>query len=138
MSWTEERVQELCRLWDAGYSASAIGRQIGLSKNAVIGKAHRLGLKPRPSPIRRRLPTPAIAVAVVKPEPLNEPAPMPMPMPPAPKERANGPSCNWPIGDPGDADFRFCGQPASPGKPYCAEHCAKAYISRSRGESAAA
>ena len=74
----------------------------------------------------------AIAAAVARPEPLNEPAPMPMPMPPAPKERASGPSCNWPIGDPGDADFRFCGQPASSGKPYCAEHCAKAYISRSR------
>lgn len=136
MSWTDEKVGELRRLWDTGYSASAIGRQIGLSKNAVIGKAHRLGLKPRPSPIKRRLPTPALATPLTRPEPTPEPAPMPMP--PAPQERANGPSCNWPIGDPGEKEFRFCGRPSIPGKPYCAEHCAKAYISRSSGDTRAA
>ncbi|MCG8358391.1 MAG: GcrA family cell cycle regulator [Kiloniellales bacterium] len=136
MSWTEERVTELCRLWDAGYSASAIGRQIGLSKNAIIGKAHRLGLKPRPSPIRRRIPTPTMTSPILRPEPQSEPAPMPMP--PAPKERAGGPSCHWPIGDPSESDFRFCGKPAIPGKPYCSDHCAKAYISRSRNDSEAA
>ena len=52
MSWTQERIEELTRLWEAGQSASQIGRVLGMSKNAVIGKAHRLKLPARPSPIR--------------------------------------------------------------------------------------
>ena len=51
MTWTDERVSELSRLWAAGYSASAIGRMLGVSKNAVVGKAHRLDLPQRGSPI---------------------------------------------------------------------------------------
>ena len=46
--------------------------------------------------------------------------------------------CLWPIGDPGDKDFHFCGEPSVQGKPYCEEHCAKAYITKSRGNSEAA
>ena len=53
MSWNEERIDALKRLWGAGYSASAIGKMIGVSKNAVVGKAHRLKLPARPSPIKR-------------------------------------------------------------------------------------
>lgn len=53
--WHEEnRVERLRGLWDAGWSASRIGRHLGCTKNAVIGKAHRLKLKPRPSPIPGR------------------------------------------------------------------------------------
>ncbi len=139
MSWTEENVLELRRLWDAGYSASAIGKQIGLSKNAVIGKAHRLGLKPRPSPIKRSvvkpLPKPFEPVVPVAADPTPSP---PMPVVTPPKERSSGPKCLWPIGDPGDADFHFCGKNIVPGKPYCADHCAKAYIVRSRSDTRAA
>jgi len=130
MTWTDENVTELTRLWDAGYSASQIGKRIGLSKNAVIGKAHRLGLKPRPSPIKRSLiarppaPPPRVELEPAAPEP------PPMPMPPTPQEARDGPSCVWPIGEPGDESFHFCGQPALPNKPYCSQHCAKAYISR--------
>lgn len=131
MSWTDEKVSDLMRLWDAGYSASAIGRQIGMSKNAVIGKAHRLGLKPRPSPIKR-------SVVKILPEPtplrptLVDPTPMPLRPEPSLAERANGPKCRWPIGDPGETSFHFCELPSIPGKPYCSEHCARAYITRSR------
>ena len=53
MTWTEERVDNLKRLWGAGHSASEIGQAIGVTKNAVIGKAHRLKLSGRPSPIQR-------------------------------------------------------------------------------------
>ncbi|MGH7104390.1 MAG: GcrA family cell cycle regulator [Acetobacteraceae bacterium] len=53
MEWTEELITQLRGLWDEGRSTAEIGRHIGMSKNAVVGKAHRLNLPPRPSPIRR-------------------------------------------------------------------------------------
>jgi len=53
MEWTEELIIHLRALWDEGRSTAEIGRVIGMSKNAVVGKAHRLNLPPRPSPIRR-------------------------------------------------------------------------------------
>ncbi|MDE2213223.1 MAG: hypothetical protein KGJ34_01675 [Patescibacteria group bacterium] len=56
-SWTPELMQNLARLWDEGHSTAEIGRRLGFSKNAVVGKAHRLGLTPRPSPLKpRRVP----------------------------------------------------------------------------------
>lgn len=53
MSWTEERIAALKRLWESGATASQIADELtGVSRNAVIGKAHRLGLKARPSPVK--------------------------------------------------------------------------------------
>ena len=139
MTWTEERVAELRRLWDTGKSASEIGKILGVSKNSVVGKAHRLKLTARPSPIRRggtskpkkkTIPTPIKAHVEIAPR--REPV--------APPRRYNGkgPKCLWPIGDPGDSDFHFCGDASHPGKPYCPFHCARAYITKSRGDSKAA
>ncbi len=53
MEWTEELIARLRALWDEGHSTAGIGRILGISKNAVVGKAHRLNLPARPSPIRR-------------------------------------------------------------------------------------
>ncbi|MSP82280.1 MAG: global cell cycle regulator GcrA-like protein [Alphaproteobacteria bacterium] len=107
MNWTSETIETLKTLWQAGHSASAIaGKLGGLSRNAVIGKAHRLGLAARPSPIKHR---PVIRV-----------------------ERLSGRGCVWPLGDPGDADFHYCGAKAEPSRPYCAPHCAIAYRRRDR------
>ena len=53
MGWTDEQVEELKRLWEKGLTTGEIGKALGVSKNAVVGKAHRLGLNGRPSPIRR-------------------------------------------------------------------------------------
>ena len=50
--WTDDAIRELRRLWSEGYSTAEIGRRMGISKNAVVGKAHRLDLPARPSPIR--------------------------------------------------------------------------------------
>lgn len=53
MDWTEEVIEQLKALWAEGHSTAEIGRRMGISKNAVVGKAHRLHLAARPSPIRR-------------------------------------------------------------------------------------
>ena len=53
MDWTQERITELTRFWNDGLSTAEIGKLLGITKNAVVGKAHRLRLASRPSPIRR-------------------------------------------------------------------------------------
>lgn len=113
MEWTEARVAILKQLWEQGRSASQIAQEMGdVSRNAVIGKAHRLGLKSRPSPIRREV--------VAR-------APRPVPTPQPRKLAASGRQCQWPIGHPREAGFHFCGAEAEPDRPYCNEHCALAY-----------
>ena len=111
MSWTDEKVAVLRQLWGSGKSASEIAEVIGgFSRNAVIGKAHRLGLSGKP------------AKAGTRPQPVAEP-------------QSNGATifnltdrmCKWPIGDPKEAGFHFCGRPAMTGLPYCGEHAAVAY-----------
>jgi len=101
-TWTPERIDHLTRLWETGVTTAEIGRQIGVTKNAVIGKVHRLGLVPR--------------IVTQKPPPRRN------------VFEFNGPSCMWPIGHPGEDDFHFCGDRPVPGKSYCADHAAKAYL----------
>ena len=55
MEWNEEAIERLRTLWAEGHSTAEIGRRMVVSKNAVVGKAHRLGLVARPSPIRREM-----------------------------------------------------------------------------------
>ena len=133
MSWTDERVEQLKKLWAEGLSASQIARTMGgVTRNAVIGKVHRLGLSgravttrserprytshARPRPSRPALPEPVV---------IDEPEP-------APGEFStvlslNDRICKWPIGNPGEPGFRFCGHKAVDGTPYCADHARKAY-----------
>ncbi|PXA97871.1 GcrA cell cycle regulator, partial [Nostoc sp. 3335mG] len=62
MSWTEERIATLAKMWESGMTASQIAEELGgISRNAVIGKAHRLGLQSRPSPVRSNDPSKAAA-----------------------------------------------------------------------------
>ncbi len=116
--WTDERVEELKRLWGEGLTTGEIGKALDVSKNAVVGKAHRLGLKGRPSPIKRGKAQRAKA---------------------EPKIRSvielSAHTCRWPIGDPREPGFHFCGKPAMSGKPYCAEHAAVAYVNSSSSRS---
>jgi GcrA cell cycle regulator len=53
MEWSDEVISQLRALWDEGHSTAEIGRRLGVTKNAIVGKAHRLDLPARPSPIRR-------------------------------------------------------------------------------------
>src|SRR5512133_3761938 len=98
MSWTEERIERLKKMWHDGATASQIADELGgVSRNAVIGKAHRLGLEQRPSPVKpgeekdkKAAPAPAPAAAQPKPAPKAEPraaqpaAPAPEPVIPSP------------------------------------------------------
>ncbi|MGB3166652.1 MAG: GcrA family cell cycle regulator [Alteraurantiacibacter sp.] len=88
MSWTEERIATLTRMWEGGATASQIAEELGgVSRNAVIGKAHRLGLKARPSPVKAKekaKPAPKKKAAVPAPKPAAKKAAAPAPRP-APK-----------------------------------------------------
>ncbi|WP_218625173.1 GcrA family cell cycle regulator, partial [Sphingomonas sp. dw_22] len=67
MSWTDERIDTLKKMWDSGLTATQIAEELGgVSRNAVIGKAHRLGLPSRPSPVK---PNEAKAESAPKPAP---------------------------------------------------------------------
>lgn len=101
-TWTSERIDQLKLLWEEGVTTAEIGRRIGVSKNAVVGKVHRIGLMPR---VVKEAPPPRRNVFDFA-----------------------GPACMWPIGHPTDDDFHFCGGRPAAGKPYCTEHAAKAYI----------
>ncbi len=127
MNWTDERIGDLRRLWAQGLSASQIAKRLGneITRNAVIGKAHRLGLASRPSPIQGE-PRPR---AAAPPPPPPRPAAAPAA---ASAARHKGPSCQWPIGDPSSQEFAFCGEPSEPGRPYCAKHCTVAYLRKDR------
>ena len=76
MSWTDERIEKLTKMWESGSTASQIAEELGgVSRNAVIGKAHRLGLKARPSPVKEK------AAAKAKPKPAPKKAETPAPKP---------------------------------------------------------
>ncbi|PZU09120.1 GcrA family cell cycle regulator [Sphingomonas sp.] len=83
MSWTDERIDRLKQMWEAGMTASQIAESLGgVSRNAVIGKAHRLGLQSRPSPVKPTDAAPAPAAAAPTPDPVVREAPPAPPPPP--------------------------------------------------------
>jgi GcrA cell cycle regulator len=136
MGWTDERVELLKQLWSEGLSASQIARQLGgVTRNAVIGKVHRLGLAGRATPARAERPRMAVARRVARPRPVPV-----VQVPIVEKEplvdehgrkttvlTVSDRMCKWPIGDPSTAEFHFCGHPPKAGSPYCEAHCVKAF-----------
>ncbi len=147
MAWTDERIAKLKAGWEGGMTASQIAEQLGegVTRNAVIGKAHRLGLEARPSPVKAgeeaeaapvaAAPTPSVAASPVTHAPTAVIAPRPIAKKPGRTGKAaktslldlNEKVCKWPIGHPGDSDFHFCGKASQAGFPYCTEHCLVAY-----------
>ncbi|MEL6364707.1 MAG: GcrA family cell cycle regulator [Pseudomonadota bacterium] len=135
MAWTDERVELLKKFWAEGLSASQIASKLGgVTRNAVIGKVHRLGLSGRAAPAEPQkgrldeiLP-PADEYEAFEPLPEQSYAPVVLEGGElATVATLSGNMCKWPIGDPTDDDFHFCGQPAAPGKAYCAYHAAIAF-----------
>lgn len=106
--WSSAREALLRRLWDEGLSGGEIGRRLKLSKSAVTGKAHRLKLPPRPSPIGHNGPHP------------------PARLPPLPLESG---TCRWVTSE--GRPWTFCGAPvAKPGTAWCSIHAAIVYPRR--------
>ncbi len=148
MSWTDERVEQLKKLWADGLSASQIAARMGgITRNAVIGKVHRLGLSGRTRPVRPSRPrnpfpgnTPHCQYSgnlALKREETMRPMPEPEPAPIVAVEIAPGEHvsiltlnekrCKWPIGDPQHDDFHFCGHESGSESPYCRVHARMAY-----------
>lgn len=118
--WTDERLEKLKELWTQGLSISQIGEALGVSRNAIAGKAHRMGLPKRPSPISwPKVEKPKVAVPEV-----TENLPLRLELRQLEWSRSK---CCWPTGDPKKNGFVFCGDAIVPGKPYCLTHCQEAY-----------
>jgi GcrA cell cycle regulator len=134
MSWTDDRIEQLKSLWTEGLSASHIAKVMGgISRNAVIGKVHRLGLARRagaPRGERIRLPSPPRAPmrAHIPQTPIVEEEPIVLDDGNfATVLTINDRMCRWPIGDPSKHEFHFCGRKPKSGSPYCDAHARKAY-----------
>ena len=146
--WTEDRVGALKKLWLEGQSASQIAKQLGggVTRNAVIGKVHRLGLsgraapsqparatfrpaRPRPAAQPTQAPSAPRRIEAVQPRVAAAPS-VPAPMPDLPGTATvmtlGAHMCKWPIGDPSSNEFSFCGRRSSAGV-YCVEHARVAY-----------
>jgi GcrA cell cycle regulator len=138
--WSGDRVTTLKSLWLDGLSASQIAGQLGgVTRNAVIGKIHRLGLGGRAAPsapacaARTTVPRPPRRTMAPRPRPPARPIVLSEPVEPSPE----GPGlvssmtalgahiCKWPIGDPKAPSFSFCGRLAN--GPYCLAHKAQAF-----------
>lgn len=122
MSWTDERIEKLTKMWEGGSTASQIADELGgVSRNAVIGKAHRLGLKARPSPVKPNEKPTRPAPAPKKPKPVEAaPAPEPTPAPrveaPVARAAAPAPQAPAPRAEPSPAPAADAA-PAAPVQP---------------------
>lgn len=152
MIWTDEAVEELKRMWDRGMTTGQIAKALNVTKNSIIGKVHRLCLTARPSPIKK---APGVkadkkTAGAAKPakEEKNKKSSVSSQLSVSDEkvsgsaenkvtEETNIPlvkldnhTCRWPLGDPRDDDFCFCGKHVKTGQTYCEEHAAVAYVNK--------
>ncbi len=142
MAWDDERVEKLKKLWAEGLSASQIAGKIGgVTRNAVIGKVHRLGLSGRAAPAKPQRGRAYCAdEAGSRLHPPSSEGPKPLATEPEFTASAilddgdlttvatlKTNMCKWPVGDPASDDFHFCGQAAPTGKSYCPYHASLAF-----------
>jgi GcrA cell cycle regulator len=140
--WTDARIEHVKALWAEGRPASEIAGLLGeVTRNAVIGKVHRLGLAGRKTTSRKPLPRRTFprrnrSGRVERRQPptrfMRPTALPPTPPPPVaalmlPLRQLRDDQCRWPVGDPREAGFGFCGCQKAAGVPYCAHHAAIAY-----------
>jgi GcrA cell cycle regulator len=141
MDWTTDAIARLEKLWLDGVPTVEIGRQLGCSKGAAVGKAHRLDLPPRDSPIDRNGTPRMLARQGV-------PIPGKLTLPPLLTQSIAAPAvapvsvgrvvpCQWAVGEPRTRAFRYCEVPSVPGRSYCDEHCARVFVKTHRQVEAA-
>jgi GcrA cell cycle regulator len=145
--WDTAALRRLKALTGKGLSTAEIGRRLGMSKNAIVGKLNRLGWNSKAGVDEKTLMKQADAakkVAAAK-KPAAAPAKKTVAKPAAKSASKNlamhqriiqhslgmaglrPDQCRWPIGDPDSENFHFCGCQVFVGKPYCYEHCLQAY-----------
>lgn len=151
MAWTDDRVDLLKKLWAEGLSASQIAGRLGsVTRNAVIGKVHRLGLsgrattsrmkshRPRQRMAAKRLAksryatigNPALRALYNAETNVYLPPTEELVIPVAERksiQTLTEVTCRWPIGDPQNTEFHFCGKNKVPGLPYCEFHARRAF-----------
>jgi GcrA cell cycle regulator len=145
MSWTSEKVEKLKELWSKGFTASQIAEKLGdTTRNAVIGKAHRLNLEARAPSKQTNTPRSKENRTVVK----RSPAPMSRkakfqsilldknfePENPKTLEELTELTCKWPIGHPNEEKFYFCGRKPEGDFPYCKLHVLYAFQPKNQKE----
>jgi len=136
MEWNDERIAALARLWKEGFSAAQVARQLGgVSRSAVIGKIHRLGIAGRDAPSGprgvsgRAAPSPRSTShggrrktnVQAQRHPTSPSTPFQV-APTATLTSLAEHGCRWPIGDPGDDGFGFCGRLRAGRGAYCQGH----------------
>jgi GcrA cell cycle regulator len=140
-SWSAGTIAKLKSLFDKGLSTSEIGKKLGFTKNAIVGKINRLGL----NNVQKKS---AAKKAAMSAKPKKAAAKITKSAPKKESFRARCESkhqtertirhssqlmalksdqCRWPVGDPDSDNFHFCGEKCFTGKPYCFEHCKVAY-----------
>jgi GcrA cell cycle regulator len=149
VEWTDERIEALTRMWRDGLSAAQVARQLGgVSRSAVIGKVHRLGIAGRDCPTRPRAlggrpstrTRKASAGGVRRPQAgPRTPRPAAAPgvvfevAPTASIHTLNEHGCRWPIGDPNETGFGFCGRTRERASSYCTGHASMGLRRRDGG-----
>lgn len=132
MSWTDERVSLLRKMWVEGKTAAEIAKELGgVTRNAVIGKAHRLKLSNRVSPIQQNKKPVAPVKAPVE-KKIEKILLQDNSKPGIDLLDLKNSMCCWPKGDPRDENFGFCGEEAIVGLPYCGSHAKVAYQAATR------
>ena len=119
--WDEDKLKKLRFFWDEGLPITKIGNMLGVSRNAIAGKAHRMGLPKRNSPISK---SGDPRKNQKKSDDDNKELPLKILLRDVEWSRNR---CCWPIGDPKLPGFSFCGTSIIPGRPYCEEHSSLAY-----------
>ena len=139
MSWNQQKVENLKKLWNEGVATSRIGEQLGFTKNAVIGKAFRLGLERRQNSRKKTTNSQSVSSVTMYRETSVPGHSQITPKKEVTRRRekfsfkksivgtGSFKSCQWPIGDPLEEGFHYCGAQNIPTKPYCIEHYKKAY-----------
>ena len=136
MSWTDEKVEKLKELWTKGHTASQIAEVLGdTTRNAVIGKAHRLDLEARAPSKQSGLSTSRENKAIRRPAPTSRKAKFQSilldknfePENPKSLEDLTDSTCKWPVGHPNEESFYFCGRKPEGEFPYCKLHVLYAF-----------